>query len=86
MDKLEPPPSPNNLYFEPVIATVSLFPPLTSQIGKGIYFTQRNITIDFQCTTQDVITLLGKPDDIFFKEEDKMRIHTISYQGINQLY
>jgi len=45
-------------------------------ISKGIYFTKRGCSIDFYSTTQDIISLLGRPESIFYKEEDKMKIHS----------
>jgi len=66
-----PPPS-NTLYFEEVIAKIS----------QGITFSKRQQTIDFNSTSQDVLSSLGAPSRVFFKEEDKMKIHTTSYEGL----
>eukprot|EP00055_Hartaetosiga_balthica_P011883 m.55690 g.55690 ORF g.55690 m.55690 type:complete len:452 (-) comp7764_c0_seq1:174-1529(-) len=43
-------------------------------VGKGITFTKRKISISFGDSTQDVLTTLGRPGDIFYKSENKMKI------------
>jgi len=67
-----PPLLPNSLYFEEIIVKLS----------QGIYFTKRQQLIDFTSTTQDVLSILGSPSRVFFKEEDKMKIHSSSYEGL----
>jgi hypothetical protein len=49
-----------------------------SQISEGIYFQKRECFIGFESSTQDVVSDLGPPDKIYFKEQDKMKIHSSS--------
>ena len=58
------------------------FEEIVIQIGFGIHFITRNNNLNFNSTTQDVISLLGPPSRIFNKEEDKMKIHTNTYTGV----
>jgi len=67
-----PPPLQNSIYFEEVVVTIS----------QGITFSKRQHSLDFNSTTQDVLSILGAPSRVFFKEEDKMKIHTTSYEGL----
>eukprot|EP01119_Soliformovum_irregulare_P002139 TRINITY_DN1224_c0_g1_i2.p1 TRINITY_DN1224_c0_g1~~TRINITY_DN1224_c0_g1_i2.p1 ORF type:complete len:285 (-),score=54.11 TRINITY_DN1224_c0_g1_i2:357-1211(-) len=71
-DPVLPPLPPNTNYFEEIIVKVSQY----------IEFTKRQARIDFQSSPQDVLTLLGHPSRVFYKEEDKMKIHTQSYSGL----
>eukprot|EP01111_Echinosteliopsis_oligospora_P010833 TRINITY_DN3434_c0_g1_i1.p1 TRINITY_DN3434_c0_g1~~TRINITY_DN3434_c0_g1_i1.p1 ORF type:complete len:320 (+),score=60.69 TRINITY_DN3434_c0_g1_i1:94-1053(+) len=64
-----PPLPPSSLYFEPV--TVTPYP-------GSLSFTHRNSFLSFASTTQDVISELGVPSRVYYKEEDKMRIHSAS--------
>jgi len=70
--ELPPHPIPNSLYFEETIV----------KIGSGVEFIGRKSNITFESTSQDVISELGPPNKIFYKEEDKMKIHTSSYNGL----
>ncbi|PRP82003.1 hypothetical protein PROFUN_10497 [Planoprotostelium fungivorum] len=63
---------PTSLYYEPIEASVT----------RGLYFTKRKCGIDFSSSTQDVLSILGTPSRVFYKAEDKMRIHTNSYNGL----
>eukprot|EP01100_Stratorugosa_tubuloviscum_P004572 TRINITY_DN2149_c2_g1_i2.p1 TRINITY_DN2149_c2_g1~~TRINITY_DN2149_c2_g1_i2.p1 ORF type:complete len:433 (-),score=132.97 TRINITY_DN2149_c2_g1_i2:70-1368(-) len=56
----------NNLYLEPIITIIS----------QGILFSKRNRIIDFDSSVQDVLSELGPPNHVYYKEEDKMRIHS----------
>jgi len=47
-------------YFEEVIVNVS----------EGILFSERKVKINFTSKEQDVISLLGPPNQIFYKQED----------------
>jgi len=67
------PTNSNCLYFEEI----------SVQIGRGIFFSSRKCALDFHSSTQDVLTILGPPSRVFFKEEDKMKIHTTSYSGLS---
>lgn len=58
------------------------FEEIMVQLSKGITFTNRKFSLDFQSSTEDVLTLLGPPSKVFYKEEDKMKIHTSSYSGL----
>eukprot|EP01102_Stenamoeba_stenopodia_P013205 TRINITY_DN4255_c0_g1_i1.p1 TRINITY_DN4255_c0_g1~~TRINITY_DN4255_c0_g1_i1.p1 ORF type:complete len:382 (-),score=69.32 TRINITY_DN4255_c0_g1_i1:122-1267(-) len=60
-----PPLDPDSLYFEQVDVSIS----------EGVYFTKRDCFINFNSSTQDVVSDLGPPDKIYFKEQDKMKIH-----------
>jgi len=62
----------NSLYFEEV----------NVKLSQGIEFAQRLCSLDFKSTTQDVLSSLGPPSRIFYKDEDKMKIHTNSYSGL----
>ncbi|KAH3759447.1 UPF0183 protein [Pelomyxa schiedti] len=61
-----PPLPPDSHYFEQVIV----------QITKGLWFQKRNCVIPFFASVQDVLSDLGAPSEIFYKEEDKMKIHS----------
>jgi hypothetical protein len=50
--------------------------------NTSIFFSQRNATLNFRSTEQDVLALLGPPSQIFYKQEDKMKIYTASYTGL----
>lgn len=65
-----------NYYFEQVNASVS----------EGIYFCERKCLLNFKSTTQDVLSTLGSPSRVFYKTEDKMKIHTSSSNGNNQSF
>jgi len=41
----------------------------------------RKASIGFQSSEQDLISLLGPPNQLFYKHEDKMKIYTSSYTG-----
>eukprot|EP01112_Ceratiomyxa_fruticulosa_P014404 TRINITY_DN4120_c0_g1_i4.p1 TRINITY_DN4120_c0_g1~~TRINITY_DN4120_c0_g1_i4.p1 ORF type:complete len:413 (+),score=74.42 TRINITY_DN4120_c0_g1_i4:749-1987(+) len=58
--------SPSSLYFEDVLV----------RVGESISFARRGCSINFDSTTQDILSELGMPSRIFYKEEDKMRIHS----------
>ena len=60
-----PPISSDSYYLEEVQAF----------LGKGIKFPNRSSQITFRSSTQDVLTELGPPDDIYFKEIDQMKIY-----------
>jgi hypothetical protein len=64
---------PSSLYFEPVIVTV----------GSGLFFTKRNASLGFDSSPQDVISELGPPTRVYYKEEDKMRIHSGLSEGVS---
>lgn len=64
---------PSSLYFEPVTVT----------LGAGLSFTKRNSTLGFESSPQDVISELGPPTRVYYKEEDKMRIHSLSSNGMS---
>eukprot|EP00128_Syssomonas_multiformis_P007197 Colp12_sorted_trinity150504_noHs@142 len=53
-------------YFEEVKVTV----------GEGLYFAKRQKHVLFGDTCQDVLSTLGPPTKVYYKEEDKMRIHS----------
>jgi len=57
----------SSLYFEPVI--VDLQP-------GSLFFSKRGTTLTFNSSTQDLISELGPPTRVYYKEEDKMRIHS----------
>jgi len=61
-----------SLYFEPVLAVVS----------SSLQFTKRGSTLNFNSSLQDVISELGPPARVYYKEEDKMRIHSSSSSGV----
>eukprot|EP01116_Phalansterium_solitarium_P022448 TRINITY_DN741_c0_g1_i1.p1 TRINITY_DN741_c0_g1~~TRINITY_DN741_c0_g1_i1.p1 ORF type:complete len:400 (+),score=174.33 TRINITY_DN741_c0_g1_i1:154-1353(+) len=67
-DMLKPaalPPAPNPLYFEEVQV----------QLDGSLHFMTRGTTLDFTSTTQDVLSMLGPPTRVFFKQQDLMKIH-----------
>eukprot|EP00051_Salpingoeca_urceolata_P010587 m.129899 g.129899 ORF g.129899 m.129899 type:complete len:444 (+) comp16770_c0_seq2:119-1450(+) len=49
--------------------------PVDIHSGRGITLSGLGCDVCFGMSCQDVITLLGTPDDRFFKTEDRMRIH-----------
>ena len=53
------------------------FEPVQVILGKGILLTNRNRKIKFGYSTQDVLMILGPPDKIYYKRNDKLRIHAI---------
>eukprot|EP01027_Heterolobosea_sp_BB2_P011029 GEZU01016092.1.p1 GENE.GEZU01016092.1~~GEZU01016092.1.p1 ORF type:complete len:150 (-),score=19.66 GEZU01016092.1:19-468(-) len=55
----------NSTYFEEVLV----------MLGQELVFKKRNKVIRFKDTPQDVISEIGKPSKIFYKEHDKLRIH-----------
>jgi hypothetical protein len=65
--------APTSLYFEPVVVN----------IGSGLFFTKRNASLGFDSSPQDVISELGPPTRVYYKEEDKMRIHSVSSNGVS---
>eukprot|EP01117_Protostelium_nocturnum_P018942 TRINITY_DN8044_c0_g1_i1.p1 TRINITY_DN8044_c0_g1~~TRINITY_DN8044_c0_g1_i1.p1 ORF type:complete len:378 (-),score=75.71 TRINITY_DN8044_c0_g1_i1:52-1185(-) len=67
-----PPPTIKSFYFEQVNASAT----------EGLYFCGRKCSLNFQSTTQDVLSILGSPSRVFYKTEDKMKIHTSSYNGL----
>jgi len=60
----------NSFYMEEVIVKIS----------ESISFTKRSMSLDFHSTPQDVITVLGPPSKIYYKPDDKLRIHTINLE------
>jgi len=48
----------------------------------GIRFTKRDFSLNFYRSVQDVIFYLGLPDNTFEKEEDKMKIHARTFEGL----
>jgi len=48
----------------------------------GIRFTKRDFSLNFYSSVQDVIFYLGLPDNTFEKEEDKMKIHARTFEGL----
>ncbi|KAG2391791.1 hypothetical protein C9374_013276 [Naegleria lovaniensis] len=56
-----------NYYFEPIQVT----------LGKGIELLDRKKKIKFGYTAQDVLMILGPPDKIYYKRNDKLKIHAI---------
>ncbi|MDP2436113.1 MAG: hypothetical protein Q8P67_10245 [archaeon] len=60
------PPLPrDSQYFEEVSAVV----------GTGIHFTARQKTVTFQSSVQDVLTAIGSPDKVFFKDTESLQLH-----------
>eukprot|EP01103_Thecamoeba_quadrilineata_P012684 TRINITY_DN3325_c0_g1_i1.p1 TRINITY_DN3325_c0_g1~~TRINITY_DN3325_c0_g1_i1.p1 ORF type:complete len:376 (-),score=48.56 TRINITY_DN3325_c0_g1_i1:128-1255(-) len=45
-------------------------------VPKGLKFTKRNCWVYFGSSTQDVLSLLGPPSQVYFKQEDKLKIHS----------
>lgn len=54
-------------YFEEVLVTKDL----------GLEFTVQKKKVKLGDCCQDILTELGAPDDVFYKSEDKMRIHAV---------
>lgn len=46
------------------------------QVLEGITLVEEELTITFDSSAQDVISLLGEPTVVHRKKEDKMRIHS----------
>jgi len=61
-----PPISESSTYLEKVIVKIS----------KGLFFKKRNCWLYFGSSTQDVLSLLGPPSQVYFKQEDKLKIHS----------
>jgi len=59
----------------PELPEADYFEEIKVYVSKGLYFANKRCILDFQSTSQDVISELGWPDKIFYKNEDKMRIH-----------
>eukprot|EP01135_Chromosphaera_perkinsii_P007843 Nk52_evm35s1020 gene=Nk52_evmTU35s1020 len=53
-------------YFQPVIGIINC----------GIFFPILNIIVRFGDSCEDVLSLLGAPSKVFYKLEDKMKIHS----------
>eukprot|EP00164_Ancoracysta_twista_P000607 GFYU01000803.1.p1 GENE.GFYU01000803.1~~GFYU01000803.1.p1 ORF type:complete len:385 (+),score=88.50 GFYU01000803.1:285-1439(+) len=64
---------------EPVVPTLPqheyYFEEVHVSLGEGITFCGRERVLYFDSSEQDVLTELGPPSKVFYKEEDKMRIH-----------
>jgi len=61
----------------PPIAESSFYLDIVNvQISKGLEFTKRNCKLYFGSSTQDVLTLLGPPSQVYYKQEDKLKIHS----------
>eukprot|EP01137_Pigoraptor_chileana_P016156 Opistho-2@72748 len=52
-----------------------IFEEVHVDVNSGLYFTRRRRAISFGDSCQDVISEIGPPSKIFYKDEDKMKIH-----------
>eukprot|EP01101_Sappina_pedata_P006888 TRINITY_DN3530_c0_g1_i1.p1 TRINITY_DN3530_c0_g1~~TRINITY_DN3530_c0_g1_i1.p1 ORF type:complete len:389 (+),score=112.11 TRINITY_DN3530_c0_g1_i1:49-1167(+) len=60
-------------YFEPIVA----------HVGSHLAFPARGASIPLQASVQDVLSVLGPPSQVFYKDEDKVKIHSEEgYSGI----
>jgi len=51
------------------------FEPIRVHVNQYVEFSLRNKRLSFKSTPQDVVSELGSPNRVFYKEVDKMRIH-----------
>lgn len=56
------------------------YEPITVNVGQGLVFHKRNALIGFDSSVQDLLTILGAPQNIYLKQlhRDKMAIHKTS--------
>lgn len=64
----------------PATATTNYFEEVYARIGHGIRFATRDREVLFGDSPQQVIMAIGRPDDIYFKRHNKLRIHAIASQ------
>eukprot|EP01107_Rhizomastix_libera_P012936 TRINITY_DN3400_c0_g1_i1.p1 TRINITY_DN3400_c0_g1~~TRINITY_DN3400_c0_g1_i1.p1 ORF type:complete len:452 (+),score=104.65 TRINITY_DN3400_c0_g1_i1:24-1358(+) len=62
------------LYFEEIIAN----------IGKGIFLTRMDKMISFKSGVQEVLSVFGTPSQVFYKKEDKLKIHSPKFSSSDQ--
>ncbi|EFC43326.1 predicted protein [Naegleria gruberi] len=55
----------------------SYYEPIIVNLGRGIELSYSKKKIKFGYSTQDVLMILGAPDKIYYKRNDKLRIHAI---------
>ncbi|KAL9653855.1 hypothetical protein ABK040_012916 [Willaertia magna] len=53
------------------------FEPIEVFLGKYILFKNRNKKVKFGYSTQDVLMILGPPDRVYYKRNDKLKIHAV---------
>jgi len=58
----------------------SYFEPITVRANEGIRMERRGINIGFGTHAQDLLSLLGSPENVYLKSrgQDKMRIHNVA--------
>ena len=62
----------------------SYYEPIIVNLGRGIELSYSKKKIKFGYSTQDVLMILGAPDKIYYKRNDKLRIHAIGAgQSVN---
>eukprot|EP00727_Mastigamoeba_balamuthi_P010109 m51a1_g5720 hypothetical protein (402) ;mRNA; f:1105486-1107125 len=60
----------------PLPATSRYWESVVVKLSQGLTFTGRNCSISFGASVQDVLSYLGQPGEVFYKEDDKLRIHS----------
>lgn len=86
------PADPNSAYGEPVVVRVPLPQPPQQQQqpppprqAPALYFERRQAVLELGVSPQEVLSLLGPPQRVHTKQDDKMRIHLAAPAPPSQL-
>ena len=68
-------PRSESFFLPPLPRDSTYFEEVQVIMGHGINFVERQKTVTFQSSVQDVLAALGAPDKVFYKEADAMQLH-----------